>query len=93
MRESVPCLACGLELRAHFELFAHAPVCAVRQLDAMRERERRAKAETWQLEKRLNRLEKQVHRTVGNIGQGRAGVLAAKRVLESVKELVQPSRA
>lgn len=57
----------------------------------MVERERRAKAEAWQLQKRVSRLEKQVHRGVSRIGQGRAGVLTAKRILEAVKQVVRPS--
>ena len=63
----------------------------MRQLDAVRERERRAKAEAWQLTKRLNRLEKAVHRGVRRIGQGRAGVLTAKRVLQAITQVLRPS--
>ena len=54
-------------------------------------RERRAKAEAWQLQKRVNRLEKAVHRGARRIGVGRAGVLMAKRVLDSVKQVLRPS--
>jgi hypothetical protein len=92
MREAIPCPDCGrIELRHHVERFTHAPVCHVRQLDALSERERRAKAEAWQLHKRINRLEKQGHRAVGRMGQGRAGLLTATRVLPSVQPLVRPS--
>jgi hypothetical protein len=92
MREAIPCPDCGrIELRHHVELFTHAPVCHVRQLDALYERERRAKAEAWQLHKRINRLEKQGHRAVGRMGQGRTGLPTAKRVLPSVQPLVRLS--
>lgn len=92
MREAIPCPDCGrIALRHHVERFTHAPVCHVRQLDALSERERRAKAEAWQLHKRIHRLEPHGQRAVGRMGQGRAGLLTATRVLPSVQPLVRPS--
>jgi hypothetical protein len=37
----------------------------------------------------MNRLTKQVHRAVRCIGEGRGGVLTAKRTLENVRQAVQ----
>jgi hypothetical protein len=92
MRESVPCPACSLvERQAHDALFVHQPGCHQFRVDALVERERRAQAEAWQLEKRRNRLQKQIHRAVRRISEGRSGVLTAKCALESVRQAVQRS--
>ncbi len=46
MHQAIPCPACGLGmLQAHHELFVHQPVCPTMQVEALAERERRAKAE------------------------------------------------
>ena len=81
----------GGEINAHYEVFTHHAVCHAYQTEALLARERRAKAEAWQLTKRLNRLQRTVHRGVRRIGEGRAGVLTATRVLDSVKQVLRPS--
>jgi hypothetical protein len=59
MRESAACPASGLvELRAHYELFAHAPSCHQRRLAHLRQRERAADQQAWRHRKKLDRAMK-----------------------------------
>jgi hypothetical protein len=60
MRRAIPCRACGAAIEAVWTLFRHEPVC--RWADDLRQRERVARQKAWQLQERLNRLERQLAR-------------------------------
>lgn len=67
-----------------FELFQHEPVCRPRQLDELRERERQANAEAWQLRKRLDRA----RQLMAKGAAAELGPLARQRLVAKVNRVL-----